>query len=211
VIHKNTYMHKKEFKEQWNGPSETKTQSRELLGLFICVCIALCTTVAHNNAQNRPDNFPSYPPNNHHCSDDVYFREAIVKDKWHGILQASCLSNHVLKLWRKLTWTKEDHPPASSFLGPVTDSWGSFSFYAIQCHYPLLQASRQQITCPNYLKRFPFETVKRTESTWQPANEPKFSWKMPLKWCVHMWDVGMSEFKAPAAKELWKVRTNTQL
>jgi len=26
------------------------------------VCIALCTTVVHNIAQNRPDNFPSYPP-----------------------------------------------------------------------------------------------------------------------------------------------------
>jgi len=55
---------------QWN-----KTQSRELLGLFICVCIALCTIVAQNIAQNRPDNFPSYPPDNHHCSDDVYLRE----------------------------------------------------------------------------------------------------------------------------------------
>ena len=42
---------------QWN-----KTQSRELLGLFICVCIALCAIVVHNIAQNRPDNFPSYPP-----------------------------------------------------------------------------------------------------------------------------------------------------
>jgi len=51
---------------QWD-----KTQSRELLGLFICVCIALCTTVAHN----RRDNFPSYPPDNYHCSDDVYLRE----------------------------------------------------------------------------------------------------------------------------------------
>jgi len=51
---------------QWD-----KTQSRELLGLFICVCIALCTIVA----QNRPDNFASYPPDNHHCSDDVYLRE----------------------------------------------------------------------------------------------------------------------------------------
>ena len=39
------------------------------------MCIALCTTVAHNIAQNRPDNFPSYPPDNHHCSDDVYLRE----------------------------------------------------------------------------------------------------------------------------------------
>jgi len=41
---------------QWD-----KTHSRELLGLFICVCIALCTIVAHNIAQNRHDNFPSYP------------------------------------------------------------------------------------------------------------------------------------------------------
>jgi len=39
------------------------------------VCIALCTIVAHNIAQNRPDNFPSYPPHNHHCSNDVYLRE----------------------------------------------------------------------------------------------------------------------------------------
>jgi len=53
---------------QWD-----KTQSRELLGLFICVCIALCTIVAQNTAQNRPDNFPSYSSDNHHCSNDVYW------------------------------------------------------------------------------------------------------------------------------------------
>ena len=41
--------------------------------LFICVCTALCTIVAHNIAQNRPDSFPPYPPDNHHCSDDVLF------------------------------------------------------------------------------------------------------------------------------------------
>ena len=52
-----------------------KTQSRELLGLFICVCSSLCTIVAHNTAQNRPDNFPACPPDSHHCSDDVYLRE----------------------------------------------------------------------------------------------------------------------------------------
>jgi len=39
------------------------------------VCIALCTIVAHNIAQNRPDSFPPYPPDNHHISDDVYLRE----------------------------------------------------------------------------------------------------------------------------------------
>jgi len=32
------------------------------VSLFICVCIALCTIAAHNIAQNRPDSFPSYPP-----------------------------------------------------------------------------------------------------------------------------------------------------
>ena len=45
------------------------------VSLFICVCIALCTTVAHNIAQNRPDSFSPYPPDIHHCSDDVYLRE----------------------------------------------------------------------------------------------------------------------------------------
>ena len=39
------------------------------------MCNALCTIVAHNIAQNRPDSFPPYPPDNHHCSDDVYLRE----------------------------------------------------------------------------------------------------------------------------------------
>ena len=45
------------------------------VSLFICVCIALCTIVAHNIAQNRLDCFPPYPPDNHHSSDDVYLRE----------------------------------------------------------------------------------------------------------------------------------------
>jgi len=31
------------------------------VSLFICLCIALCTIVAHNIAQNRPDSFPPYP------------------------------------------------------------------------------------------------------------------------------------------------------
>ena len=48
---------------------------QRIVSLFICVCIALCTTVAHNIAQNRPDSVPPYPPDNHHCSDDVYLRE----------------------------------------------------------------------------------------------------------------------------------------
>ena len=34
----------------------------------------MCTTVVHNTAQNSSDNVPSYPPDNHHGSDDVYWR-----------------------------------------------------------------------------------------------------------------------------------------
>jgi len=49
--------------------------NKQLLSLFIHVRIALCTILAHNTAQNRPDNFPSHPPNNHHLSDDVYLRQ----------------------------------------------------------------------------------------------------------------------------------------
>ena len=30
----------------------------------------------HNTAQNSSDNFPSYPPDNHHSSDDVYWMGA---------------------------------------------------------------------------------------------------------------------------------------
>jgi len=52
-----------------------KTQCRELLGMFMCVCTALCTIVAHSIAQKRRDNFPSCLPDNYHCSDDVYLRE----------------------------------------------------------------------------------------------------------------------------------------
>jgi len=81
-----------------------KTQSRELLGLFICVCIALCTIVAHNIAQNRSDNFPSYPLENH-CSDDVYFREG--GNKRNGVLTntISVLYSSFLPLLSCLTKT----------------------------------------------------------------------------------------------------------
>jgi len=50
------------------------------VSLFICVCIALCTIVAHNIAQNRPANFPPYPSDNHHSSDDVYLREDVTEE-----------------------------------------------------------------------------------------------------------------------------------
>jgi len=38
------------------------------------VCAYNCTNVVHNAALNSSDNRPSYPPDNHHSSDDVYWR-----------------------------------------------------------------------------------------------------------------------------------------
>jgi len=37
----------------------------------VCVCVYHCSQLS-NIAQNSSDNFPSYPPDNHHRSDDAY-------------------------------------------------------------------------------------------------------------------------------------------
>jgi len=97
---------------QWD-----KTQSR---GLFICVCIALCTIVAHNIAQNRPDNFPSYPPDNHHCSNDVYLREGgdarvLLILVIHNIIlyinrqETATLTNSINSIHNRRTTANSDH------------------------------------------------------------------------------------------------------
>jgi len=54
------------------GPVRQNPIQRTLSSVH--VCSSLCTIVAHNTAQNRPDNFPCCPPDNHHCSNDVYLR-----------------------------------------------------------------------------------------------------------------------------------------
>jgi len=73
--HSNTqYKNESKHSEMGLGPVRQNPIQRTV-SLFICVCIALCTIIAHNIAQNRPDSFPPYPPDNHHCSNDVYLRE----------------------------------------------------------------------------------------------------------------------------------------
>jgi len=57
------------------GPVRQNPVQRTVRSVHIHVCSALCTIVAHNIAQNRPDNFPSYAPDNHYCSHEVYMRE----------------------------------------------------------------------------------------------------------------------------------------
>ena len=49
------------------------------VSLFICVCTVQFTVynccTQYCTERSLPDNFPSCPPDNHHCSDDVYLRE----------------------------------------------------------------------------------------------------------------------------------------
>jgi len=64
TTHSNT-QHKNEPKHSEMGPVR-QNPIQGTVSLFICVCIALCTIVAHNIAQNRPDSFPPYPPDREH-------------------------------------------------------------------------------------------------------------------------------------------------
>ena len=46
------------------------------VSLFMYVCASHCAQLLHTILHKTgPDSFPSYPPDNHHCSDDVYLRE----------------------------------------------------------------------------------------------------------------------------------------
>jgi len=60
-----------------NKCAKTKPKPKPILNFKNCsrVYISLCTTVIHNTAQNSSDNFLSYPPDNHHSSDDVYWKQ----------------------------------------------------------------------------------------------------------------------------------------
>jgi len=77
-IYTNKLQHKIMTKSQ-------KAQSNQQIVRSVHACIALCTIVVHNmpTAQNRPDNFLSYPPDNYHCSDDVYLREGGTPTETH--------------------------------------------------------------------------------------------------------------------------------
>jgi len=149
---------------QWD-----KTQSRELLGLFICVCSSLCTIVVHITAQNRPDNFPSCPPDNHHCSDDVYLRER--GETIHVMKQGNRgqqTSTHARNLpvppgeSRWIICYIEDSKPVSLF-GPSRENMMSCTkmkvHNALQCHQRRTKPW-PQITCT--------ETHTRTQPFYGP-------------------------------------------
>jgi len=58
TTHSNT-QYKNDSKHSEMGPVRQNPIQRTV---SLLVCIALCTIVAHNIAQNRPDSFPPYPP-----------------------------------------------------------------------------------------------------------------------------------------------------
>jgi len=62
TVYNNTHnTYKNESKHSEMGPVRQNPIQRTV-SLFICVCIALYTIVAHSIAQNRHDSFPPYPP-----------------------------------------------------------------------------------------------------------------------------------------------------
>ena len=137
----NTYIHKNESKHSEMGPyrlQRDKTQSRQLLVLFICVCIALCTIVAHNTAQNRPHNFPSYRPDNH-CSD---MREGGMPACKYEVIKSRLVKALTLRApGRRLRWPTSLSPPFLSLaacikvLSVLTSTrWGTRTSIRVENH-----------------------------------------------------------------------------
>jgi len=75
VIQKiHTYIHTKmNLEHSEMGPVRRNLIQRPVRSVHMCALH--CAQLLHTITQNRPDNFPSSPPDNHHCSDDVYLRE----------------------------------------------------------------------------------------------------------------------------------------
>jgi len=63
--------------------------NKQLLGMFMYVHCTVhnCST---QSSQNRPDNFLSYSPDNHHCSDYIYFREGETKGEKDDCISTMC-------------------------------------------------------------------------------------------------------------------------
>jgi len=114
------------------------------------VCIALCTIVAHNTAQNRPGNFPSYTPDNHHCSTDVWFEgrgthPVLRQLHYHFPVTQPTASKHWRKQCHKSHWLWFLHP---------TVGHSSFQSGSSQVSMVLkkLNLKQQKQTCHNKLK-----------------------------------------------------------
>ena len=58
----------------WKNQTRHVKASRASINLKILEQKVTTETKTRVFAQNRPDKFPSYPPDNHHCSNRVYLR-----------------------------------------------------------------------------------------------------------------------------------------
>ena len=119
------------------------------------MCVALCTTVVHNTAQNSSANFHSYPPDNHHSSDDVYWRgggtQAIQhtdKDCYSPAVEGGGSQPLVDRGWRpacswsfwlgRRTAACRVFPPCLSRLGwyKLSSSCGCYHLASLHTQYP---------------------------------------------------------------------------
>ena len=100
------------------------------------MCITLCTIVAHNVAQNRPDNFPSYPPDRSemHCTRLAANtgRKKVAKNRHLGTIAQLCRAifsqlRHVSTIGNKLssTNTSSTCPDNMVNFDPLTAEIGS--------------------------------------------------------------------------------------
>jgi len=82
------------------GPVRQNPIQRPVRSVHICVCIALCTIVAHNTVQNRPDSFPPYPPDNHlqdnSRSDNQQTLAATLRGSRPGVQSASLIMTSLI-------------------------------------------------------------------------------------------------------------------
>jgi len=88
--------------EIWCTPSVTQSLNQSIThspgNLSGTTTESKYTTVLHNTAQNSSDNLPSYPPDNHHSSDAVYWRwrEHYVLKTWQTV-QNVVVYSHILQ------------------------------------------------------------------------------------------------------------------
>jgi len=138
---------------QWD-----ETQSRDLLGLFICVCIALSTIIAHNIAQNRPDNFPSYPPDSLCCG------------SWHTWKASCSLSTQFIVAYIR------PHSPC----GLSMKHWITHSCLHQGGHVFVVVCLSVCMSVSNFAQKlFQTDLHKIFREGWQRANEQtiKFWWR----------------------------------
>jgi len=72
--------------------TKTKYKLKPTFTLKNCSCVV--HIAEHNTAQNSSDNFLSYPPDNHHGSDDVYWRRG-ANIQLHQIQRGLALINYL--------------------------------------------------------------------------------------------------------------------